>query len=87
MLDTKAEITRSLSQLIGLPLSIARDAADMKNFQFGAIEPHPSGTGTVGQYALQVQCPWRIVATHGIVTESMDYYELVASVSRVLRQE
>jgi hypothetical protein len=61
MLDTKAQIARSLEKLVALPLSIARDAADMKNFQFGAIRPHPSGTGTIGQYALHVQCPWRLI--------------------------
>jgi hypothetical protein len=72
---TKALITQSLEQLVGLPLSIARDAAAMKNFQFGGIRPHPSGKGTVGQYALHLQCPWRIIATDGIVTGSSDYYE------------
>ena len=40
MLDTKAQITRSLSKLIGLPLAIARDAASMKNF--GLIEEYIS---------------------------------------------
>jgi hypothetical protein len=75
MLDSKISISRSLLQLVGLPLSIARDAGSMKNFQFGAIRPHPSGEGTIGQYALHVQCPWRIVGGDGIVTGSADYYE------------
>jgi hypothetical protein len=77
MPNAKAQITRSLSRLISLPLSIARDAASMKNFQFGAVKPHPSGDGTVGQYALHIQCPWRLLGREGIVTGSYDYYEPV----------
>jgi hypothetical protein len=47
----------------------------MKNFQFGAIRPHPSGKGTVGSFALHIQCPWRIVTADRIITGSADYYE------------
>jgi hypothetical protein len=47
----------------------------MKNFQFGRIRSHPSGKGTVGDLALHVQCPWRLVTTTGILTGSADYYE------------
>jgi hypothetical protein len=47
----------------------------MKIFQFGAIRPHPAGKGTVGEIALHVQCPWRLVRATGIVTGSADYYE------------
>ena len=47
----------------------------MKNFQFGTIGPHPSGKGTIGDFALHIQCPWRIVNSEGIVTGSADYYE------------
>src|ERR1700733_12332941 len=75
MLDPKAEITQTLRRLLGLPLAIARNAGGMKNFQFGNIRPHPSGKGTVGDYALHVQCPWRIVGTEGVVTGSADSYE------------
>jgi hypothetical protein len=75
MLDTKAQINRLLSKLIGLPLAIARDAASMKNFQFGVVRPHPSGDGTIGQYALHIQCPWRLLGREGIVTGSYYYYE------------
>jgi hypothetical protein len=75
MLDTKAQIIRSLSRLIALPLAIARDAANMKNFQFGVVTPHPSGKGTIGQYALHIQCPWRLLGSEGILTGSVDYYE------------
>src|SRR5579871_3454035 len=46
--------------LIGLRLSIVRRAADMLVLHFGDIRPHSSGVGTVGAYALHVQCPWRL---------------------------
>jgi hypothetical protein len=45
--------------LIGLRLAIVRRAADMLVVHFGDIRPHPSGEGTIGDYALHVQCPWR----------------------------
>lgn len=75
MSDTKTQIIQSLSNLISLPLAIASDAADMKKFSFGAIRPHPSGRGTVGEYALHIQCPWRLTQNGHIVTGSDDYYE------------
>ncbi len=61
---------RELTALIGLKLSIARNAADMKVFHFGDIRPHASGRGTVGAYALHVQCPWRIVTEAAVLTGS-----------------
>ena len=75
MHDTRAHIVEALSKLVSLPLAIARDAASMKNFQFGLIRPHSSGTGTVGEYALHIQCPWRLVREGGILTGSADFYE------------
>jgi len=47
----------------------------MKNLQFGSVSPHPSGKGTIGQFALHIQCSWRIVTSEGILTGSADYYE------------
>jgi hypothetical protein len=75
VIDIKAEITRSLSKLVGRPIAFARDAANMKNFGFGMIRPSPSGKGTIGEYALHLQCPWRIVGGEGTVTGFADYYE------------
>ncbi len=57
------QIVKAFGPVYGLKLSIARNAASMKNFQFGTITPDPSGTGTIGQYALHIQCPWRIVVS------------------------
>jgi len=55
------QIARAFGPVYGMKLSIARNAGSMKNFQFGTIMPHPTGKGTIGQYALHVQCPWRFV--------------------------
>jgi hypothetical protein len=75
MMNTKTQVSAVLGRLLGLQLAIARDAADMKVFHFGAIRPHGSGKGTVGQYALHVQCPWRIVGNDRILTGSRDFHE------------
>ncbi len=83
MLDGKAHITRSLLQLVGLTLSVARDAGSMKNFQFGNVGPHPFGKGTIREFALHIQCSWRIVGREGIVTGSADYYEPVEAGAEV----
>jgi hypothetical protein len=55
------QIVKAFAPIYGLKLSIARNAGSMKNFQFGAIKTRSAGKGTVGQYALHIQCPWRMV--------------------------
>jgi hypothetical protein len=78
------QIVRAFGPVYGLKLSIARNAGSMKNFQFGAIRPHPTGKGTIGQFALHIQCPWRLVTaqppwlpprTDLMVTGSGDWWE------------
>lgn len=44
--------------LVGLRLSIVRRVVDMLVLHFGTVRP--AGDGTVGDFALHVQCPWRI---------------------------
>lgn len=67
------EIITHLKPLVGLKLAIARRAADLCNFQFGAIRKVEDGT--VGDYALHIQCPWRIEGPDGIVTGRSDLRE------------
>jgi len=69
----RQHVIASLSQLIGLPLTAARRAADMRTFQFGRLSP--VGRGSVGIFALHVSCPWRIEGPHGIVTGRLDLWE------------
>ena len=68
------EVKRAFAPVIGLKLSIARNAGNMKGFHFGQIRSRPRG-GTMGDFALHVQCPWRIVTVGKMITGSYDYYE------------
>ena len=67
------QIASKLRPLIGLKLSIARLAADMRGFHFGEIRRVPGGT--VGDYALHIQCPWRLEDENGIITGRSDLWE------------
>lgn len=79
-----AEIERVLSPLVGLPLFQAHDAADLKVFAFGQAhvvprrfpQPGKPSTSTVGDYALHVQCAWRIVGPDGVEIASRTRPEL-----------
>ncbi|MCQ1769359.1 hypothetical protein NOJ28_27925 [Neorhizobium galegae] len=70
--DRQPPLEHSLQVLVGLRMSIARNAADMKVFHFGKIQPHPSGTGTVGLYVLHIRCPWRLVSRDTVYTGTSD---------------
>jgi tetratricopeptide (TPR) repeat protein len=67
---TQAEIQQQLEPLIGLKLSIARRGGSMRIFHFGTIRQVEKGS--VGKYALHIQCDWRIESVVGIVTGSDD---------------
>jgi hypothetical protein len=71
--STRQQMIAALSQIIGLPLTAARRAADMRTLQFGML--HPVEGGSVGDFALHVQCPWRIEGPDGIVTGRLDLWE------------
>ena len=58
--EHKNHVTVPLLRLVGLRLSIARDAGNMKNFQFGTIGPHPSGKGTIGEFELELSGGFRL---------------------------
>jgi len=74
-------ITKAFSPIMGLQLSIARNAGCMKVFHFGELRPHPKG-GTTGAFALHVQCPWRIISREAIVTGSDDYWQPAPTVNK-----
>jgi hypothetical protein len=76
-----ATIESALAPLVGLPLWASGRAADLQWFQLGAqhlvtVQHGPTkGTErTVGDYALHVQCAWRISGPTGIVVASRDRY-------------
>ncbi|MBI1375282.1 MAG: hypothetical protein GC159_21395 [Phycisphaera sp.] len=72
-MDMQQLILEELSPIIGLTLTTARRAANMRTVQFGGLRP--PGRGSVGDYALQIHCPWRIDCADGIVTGSNDLWE------------
>jgi hypothetical protein len=73
MLGLADAVSFNLQPLIGLKLSRTALAADMRTLQFGNTEARMRG-GVVGQYALHVQCPWRLERDTGVVTGSGDLY-------------
>lgn len=69
----RAEIEARLAPLVGLPLSVARRAADMLTVQFG--EMRRVERGSVGEWALHVSGAWRLEGPGGIVTGHADVWE------------
>jgi hypothetical protein len=51
---------------------------------FGDIRPHASGKGTVCDYALHVQCPWRFDGPRGTITGCGDLWEYAGPGERPL---
>lgn len=71
----KVEIEAALRPLTGLPLRSIRRAADLLWLHFGT--PHtataPDGSEReVGEYALQVACPWRLATADRVLVGSGD---------------
>lgn len=66
-------VTKRLGALLGLKLSSIGHAADMRTFQFGVLRK--VGKRLVGDYALHIQCPWRIDRSGAIIVGSKDWYE------------
>jgi hypothetical protein len=72
------EIELSLQTLIGLPFWNAGRAADLEWFQFGrpkTVTDFKGKTKTVGEYALHVQCDWRILDATGVIVALPDRYK------------
>lgn len=81
-METKHLILKHTAPLIGLKWAIARRAADMRVLHFGQItageKRTPRGSTrqfSQGEYALHIQCPWRIESLDGIVTGRTDLFE------------
>lgn len=72
-----SEIESELAVLIGRPLWGSSRAADMEMFAFGERRLGTDLRGRPverGEFALHVQCPWRIVHHGGILAGSRDVY-------------
>jgi hypothetical protein len=75
--STKRVIRDATASLVGKALWGCRRAADLAAFQFGEKREvsHPRvGQTSVGEYALHVQCPWRITRFGCTVVGSSDLY-------------
>ncbi|MGF6305365.1 MULTISPECIES: hypothetical protein [Paraburkholderia] len=75
MTDTQKEIGRRLSALQGLQLSSVNRAADMLTLGFGDLRPVTNFRGVikhVGEWALHIQCPWRLEEAAQVVATQED---------------
>ena len=73
----KERIQEALAVLIGQPLWSSGRAADLEWFQFGGRRTVKDSRGEereVGDYALHVQCAWRIRCGNQVVVASRDLY-------------
>ncbi|HET9283230.1 MAG TPA: hypothetical protein VFR24_14845 [Candidatus Angelobacter sp.] len=73
----KERIQEALAVLIGQPLWSSGRAADLEWFQFGGRRTVKNSRGEereVGDYAIHVQCAWRIRCESRIVVASRDLY-------------
>ena len=81
MLHDAARLEGALAPLLHLPLWKSHRAADLQVFQFGDkrtvtsdFGPRKGQESEVGEYALHVQCAWRVRGPSGIVVGSSDRY-------------
>lgn len=77
MSAVREEIQKALDVLRGKPLWSSGRAADLAWFQFGkrrTVKGFRGDAKEVGEYALHVQCAWRIRVGDKVVVESRDLY-------------
>jgi hypothetical protein len=72
----KERVEEALTPLIGMPLWGAHRAADLQVLKFGKrhLVPQRDKMVEVGEYALHLQCAWRIAGRDRIVVGSRDVY-------------
>jgi hypothetical protein len=78
--DVGDEIERTLAVLVGLPLWGTARGGSMQGFAFGQRVPAVAGSPRkVGEYALHVNCAWRLRDSHRVVVGSDDLLVPAAS--------
>src|SRR5260370_30724506 len=73
----KTQIENAIAVLVGKPLWKCTRAADLASFQFRArskVSGFRNVTKEVGEYALHVQCAWRIAREDRVIVGSRDLY-------------
>src|SRR5438105_14993093 len=76
-MDTTERIEAALRVLIGEPLVGEARAANMAMFRFGSTHERTNRKGqpaTVAEFALHIQCAWRLVGPQGIEFAYHDMY-------------
>jgi hypothetical protein len=73
MFSLTDKVKLNLHKLIGLKMSRTALAGNMRTLQFGNTEARKSG-GVVGEYALHIQCSWRLESDAGLITGDDDLY-------------
>ncbi|MDP9313753.1 MAG: hypothetical protein M3R24_23220 [Chloroflexota bacterium] len=68
-----SEIGNYLHSLVGLPLAAVNRAADMRVFEFGTLREVAGRT--IADFALHIQCPWRLEQGSDIITGRTDLWE------------
>jgi hypothetical protein len=73
----KEQIQETLDRLIGLELTGTTRAANMECLKFGQelITDKVDGLINIGQFAIHLQCPWRITKGQKILIGYNDVYE------------
>ncbi len=73
----KETIEQALTPLVGLPLRTIGRAADLLWLHFGEmheVAARGGGVRTVGEWAIHVQCAWRLCQQGRIRVACQDYY-------------
>jgi hypothetical protein len=73
----RTEPSQLLRALVGKTMWTSRRAADMATFQFGRriqVKDYYGRPSEIGEYAMHVQCAWRIVRDDNVIVGSRDLY-------------
>ena len=70
-------INKIVSDLIGLPLTRTTRAANMECLKFGTVyrTDKDGKENNVGEFALHLQCPWRLTNENEIIVGNGDLYQ------------
>jgi hypothetical protein len=72
-----SSIHQALTPLVGLPIRCIGRAMNLLWLQFGELHRVPNrrgGTKVVGDWAVHVQCPWRLIRHDRILVGYHDFY-------------
>jgi hypothetical protein len=72
MSKIRKQVTEALLPLVHLKLSLARAILDVRAFHFGTIRRF--GQTISGEFALHLNCPWRIERGDKIITGRHDHF-------------